>query len=38
MLRSGLLTSLSKLMQAENCVQFCLKPFCHEVNEGHLGK
>ena len=38
MLCSGLLTSslLSKLIQAAYCVQFCLNPFCVEVNEGFL--
>ena len=37
MLRSGLLTSyVYKIMQAANCVWFCLNPFCHEVHEGCL--
>ena len=32
MIRSG----LSKLMKDAYCVQFCLKPFCREVNNLHL--
>ena len=41
MLSSSLLTpyllKLTLLMQAANCVHFCLNPFCREVHEVHEG-